>query len=129
MAVGASATTAAASNGNQTPGCQSATWNVTLTANGQSTTIPMSVQRCVPKGAHNDEFTLTGTAGGGEFCDITVSGTIKANAINMQWQGLGFCSAETSTFTGTLKWDQGSGSGDLVDSLVGPGTWTATETS
>jgi hypothetical protein len=127
MMAGASATVASA--GNDTPGCQTASWDGTISypAFGDFATS-VSLQRCVPKGAHNDEFTLTGsgTAGG---CSVTVSGTIKANDINMVWTTNAGCSTASLTFTGTLKWGQGSGSGDFVDNPFGPGTWTATETS
>jgi hypothetical protein len=129
MVVGASATVASA--GNDTPGCQSATWSFSLTYPVFGT-FPgtVSLERCVPKGAHNDEFTLTGsgTAGG---CSVTVSGTIKANDINMVWTPVGSCTTASLTFTGTLNWSvgTGSGSGDFVDNPFGPGTWTATRTS
>ena len=89
----------------------------------------MPLQRCVPKGAHTDEFTFTGTADAPGFCPIAVGGTLKANDINMSWVDGAPCGGESSTFTGSLKWGQGTGSGDFTDNLFGPGTWTATRTS
>jgi hypothetical protein len=127
MSAGASATVASA--GNDSPGCQSATWGAVLNYSfGFVVNATVSLERCVPKGAHNNEFTLTGsgTSGG---CSVTVSGTIKANQIDMVWTTVGACSTASATFTGTLKWSQGSGSGDFVDNPFGPGTWTATRTS
>jgi hypothetical protein len=127
MAAGASATTAGASNGNQTPGCQTSTWDVTITFSAGPVQIPVSpLVRCAPT-VDGGPFTLSGTAEG--FCPATISGTINGNDVNMTWTTQAPCQSEVFTLTGTLKFGKGSGSGDFTSTLEGNGTWTATKTS
>jgi hypothetical protein len=133
MAFGASATAAAASNGNPSPGCQSSTWDVTVSFGGD--VFPGQVMnplvRCHPTAGSKGEWTLSGTATLAGGCTAEISGTFKANAIDMTWDlSAGTCGLdETATFTGTLNYDDGTGGGAFNDSAFGPGTWSATRTS
>jgi hypothetical protein len=113
-------------------GCKNSTWSLTLTNGAGSAPYDMTPLSKCGTGTRG-VFKLGGTANSdfGGCTGAVISGTLNRSTLspNMQWSWTGGCAGEVTTFTGTIKWKKGIGSGNLDDNFFGPGTWTATRTS